>query len=299
MITVIIPTYNNEDLIERSIFSVLYQTMTDWELIVVDDGSTDKTPEILKRYIENEKIRVITNPENVGVGISRKIAIDVAKGEFITFLDSDDILNPDFLKLSLELQQQHDSDVVYTSYTILFPDGRTQIVPAGDYIMEHAATPQLHFVQDKKFLTGKLFRKSLLEKIPWSPKRVAEDVQTLFFATYEAEKVRSSSYSGYVHCFREGSLLANAAMEICYCGSIQAEIEMYEYLQDKNDPEMVEFILRDIIRDYTMFNTELYYGNGGVTWEGLTKHKLDKQYDEITDWVEKHKKIIESCRKQR
>ena len=79
MITVIIPTYNNEDLIERSIFSVLYQTMTDWELIVVDDGSTDKTPEILKRYIENETIRVITIPDNVLLVISRNIAIDVAK----------------------------------------------------------------------------------------------------------------------------------------------------------------------------------------------------------------------------
>lgn len=294
MITIIIPTYNNEQTIERAIRSVVMQTYVDWELIIINDKSTDKTLDICKHYAEMyQNIRVINNEENVGAGIARQIGLKDAKGEFITFLDSDDLLMADFLYQSMELQKQHDSDVVYTSYTILYPQGIQQVIPAGDFIMEGEATPQLHFVQEKKFLTGKIFRKSLLEKIPWSDKRVGEDVQTLFFATYMANKVRSSSYSGYVHCFREGSLLANAPYAMCFCGSTIAEQEIIDFLIEHNEERLWKYILTMCWYNYNLILQKLDEGKE-ITKKEMRKH--NDMWKQVQVWFKTHKEYVKQIK---
>ena len=252
MVSVIIPTYNNEATIDRAIVSVMMQSFKDWELIVVNDGSTDGTGDILSAYKDRlgDKYTIITNEKNMGVGISRKRGVDAAKGEFITFLDSDDFLTPNFLEMNDFLQKQHDSDIVYTSTIILYPEGRAENVPSGDYIMTEDATVQCHFNNRLKFLTGKLYRKSILDQITFSPKRIGEDVQTVFFATYLAEKVRSSNYAGYVHAFREGSLLANAPDFFCYCHSSLAQIEIIEFLKERDDKTVLPFLLKTGYDDF-------------------------------------------------
>lgn len=291
MVTVIIPTYNNQDTIERAIFSVISQTYIDWELVIINDASTDKTSEIIQHYAEfyPNKIKVLTNKENTGVGIGRQLALKAASGEFVTFLDSDDFLMADFLKMSMELQSQHDSDVVYTSYTILYPQGIQQVLPSGDFIMEGEATAQLHFIQEKKFLTGKIFRKSLLESIPWSNKRVGEDVQTLFFATYQANKVRSSSYSGYVHCFREGSLLADAPFFFCYCGSAIAEQEIIDYLIERNDEKLWKYLLTTAWINY---NTALAAIDKGTEIKKKDVRDNKKAWKQVQDWYKSHESYL-------
>lgn len=293
MVSVIIPTYNNEETIDRAIFSVVSQTSQDWEIIVVNDGSTDRTSEILAKYSNyGDKFKVINNEKNVGVGISRMNGIKAAKGAFITFLDSDDLLKPDFIKMSMELQEQHNSDIVYTSYTILYPQGITQVLPSGDFIMEGEGTSQLHFVQEKKFLTGKIFRKNILESIPWSEKRIGEDVQTLFFATYVADKVRSSSYSGYVHCFREGSLLADAPYFFCYCGSTQAEHEIIDFLIEKNDERLWKYLLAASVNNYNIINKAIKEGKQ-VTRKDVKENKV--AFEEIKQWYKSHAKYIKEA----
>lgn len=234
MITVVIPTYNNEKTIERAILSIVAQSYTDWELIVVNDCSTDGTAEVVKKYLTDPRICLITNEVNQGVGVSRKVGIDNSKGEFITFLDSDDFLRPDFLEVSTLLQKQQNADVVYTSFTVMYETGAYQVLPSGDYLMTDEATCQLHYIQPLKFLTGKLIRRTLIDKIPWSLKRVGEDVQTLLFLTYEADVVRSSSYSGYIHIIRDGSLLCNKPQFYLGCQSLLVQIEIAEYFKDKS-----------------------------------------------------------------
>ncbi len=88
MFSVIIPTFNRANYIKRAIDSVLNQSYKDFELIVIDDGSSDNTPLVLKSY--KDKIKVITNKSNKGVSYSRNIGIKIAKNPIIAFLDSDD-----------------------------------------------------------------------------------------------------------------------------------------------------------------------------------------------------------------
>lgn len=288
MYSIIIPTYNNESTIERAIVSVMMQSLSDWELIVVNDGSTDGTAFILSMYKNRlgDKMTIVTNETNVGVGISRKKGLDMAKGDFITFLDSDDFLTPSFLEMNEFLQKQHDSDIVYTSTIILYPEGHVENVPSGDFIMTDDATVQCHFNNRLKFLTGKLFRKSLLEKIKFSPKRIGEDVQTVFFATYIADKVRSSNYAGYVHAFRNDSLLANAPEFYCYCHSSLAQIEIIEFLKERNDKTIFPFLLKTAYDDFNKMQL-------AVKQKQISKKELEKNADawnELKVWYKKHTK---------
>ena len=98
-ISVVIPTYNRVTFLKDAIDSVLAQTFLDFELIVVDDGSTDETPKLLSSY--NNKVRVITQT-NQGPSAARNRGIETAKGEWIAFLDSDDVWKPDKLKKQVQ-----------------------------------------------------------------------------------------------------------------------------------------------------------------------------------------------------
>lgn len=290
-ITVIIPVYNGEEYIRKAIDSVLNQTYKEHELIVVDDCSTDGTSDILQEY--SGRIRVIRHDKNMGVGVARQTGIDAATGDYITFLDSDDYLSEDFLEMNLMLAKQHDSDVVYTSFAVYYPDQKVfMVIPSGDFIMSGEATPQLHFWAQKKFLTGKLFRTSLVRQIRFSPKRIGEDVQTLFFLTYLADKVRSSSYSGYVHTFRKGSLLADAPYFLCFCGSTMAELEIAEFLYGKQDWKLFRYVFGITYRNY--LTIQEHVRKGVFSDDEISANH--ESWDFINNWFSTHDDYIQKLK---
>lgn len=114
MISVIIPTYNVEKYISSAIESILNQTYTDWELIIVDDCSSDRTVEIVKKYTKgNSKIRLINRTNNSGgARLPRFDGILAAKGEFVTHIDSDDFVESDYLQKMLHTYQNTQPTIV-------------------------------------------------------------------------------------------------------------------------------------------------------------------------------------------
>ncbi|HVG14931.1 MAG TPA: glycosyltransferase family A protein [Chitinophagaceae bacterium] len=97
MLTVITPTYNRAYMIERTINSMLIQSYSDWEYIIIDDGSTDNTEEMIQTYLGDKRIRYIRK-ENTGAAHTRNVGVSYATGEFVTFLDSDDEALPGWLE---------------------------------------------------------------------------------------------------------------------------------------------------------------------------------------------------------
>lgn len=115
MITVITPTYNRAEYLGNAIDSVLAQTYTDFELLVVDDNKPESearkaTEEVMKKY-HDPRIRYIRNPKNVGGAESRNVGIYEAKGEYIAFLDDDDMYQPDRLEAQFKKMVENDWDV--------------------------------------------------------------------------------------------------------------------------------------------------------------------------------------------
>lgn len=112
MISVIVPAYNSERWVEAAVRSVLSQSENDWELIIVDDGSTDRTGELCDSFaMTDSRIRVI-HRDNGGLSVARNSGIDVARGEWITFLDADDVLAPYALQTLLETAHRCGADIV-------------------------------------------------------------------------------------------------------------------------------------------------------------------------------------------
>ena len=115
IISIISPIYNSEKYLDQMILSVKNQTFTNWELILIDDKSTDNTWKKIKKY-ESSKIKIIKNKKNFGAGISRNIGTKLSRGRYITFLDSDDYWDKNFLKKTLNFIKKNNYDFVFTSY---------------------------------------------------------------------------------------------------------------------------------------------------------------------------------------
>ncbi|WP_426595914.1 glycosyltransferase family 2 protein [Pectobacterium brasiliense] len=117
LVSIIMPTYNSEHTLEESINSVLSQTYINWELIITDDCSDDLTQEILKKYSEYEKrIKFFVNEVNMGAGFSRNRSIDAAEGDYIAFLDSDDLWLPEKLEKQINFMSNNNYALTYTAY---------------------------------------------------------------------------------------------------------------------------------------------------------------------------------------
>lgn len=117
LLTVIMAAYNAERHIAESIDSVIAQTVSDWELIVVDDGSRDRTTKIVAGYTRvDSRIRLISQPANLGPAHARNLAIEQARGELMAFIDSDDIWFSEKTEKQLSEMQLLGADISYTSY---------------------------------------------------------------------------------------------------------------------------------------------------------------------------------------
>jgi len=112
-VSVIMPTYNAAHFLPRAIESVCAQTLTDWELIVVDDGSTDGTVEVIRDYLTDPRIRFLQNPQNMGPSHARNRALDVATGQWIALLDADDWYEPQRLEKMVGTAEAFKVGIVY------------------------------------------------------------------------------------------------------------------------------------------------------------------------------------------
>lgn len=117
LVSIIMPVYNSEKFLDTAIQSVLDQTYSEWELIVINDASTDKSKEKLEKYTD-QRIKVIENKENLGIAKSRNKGITLANGDYISFLDSDDWWLPEKLVQQLQLMKNKSIDFSCSAYYV-------------------------------------------------------------------------------------------------------------------------------------------------------------------------------------
>lgn len=136
-ISVIVPVYQAEKFLHRCLDSVARQTFSDWELILVDDGSTDGSAALCDRLAaKDNRVRVFHRKKNQGVSEARNLGINEAKGEYITFLDADDCYEFQALETLWNLREQSGADAAACGLTYLWPDGKQSVqsqLPAGVY----------------------------------------------------------------------------------------------------------------------------------------------------------------------
>lgn len=214
-ISVIVPVYKVEDCLPACVESILAQSFRDFELILVDDGSPDRCGEICDAYAESDpRVRVI-HQENQGLSGARNSGMDVAQGEYITFIDSDDLVTKDCLAVFYSVIREHDADIV-TGLSYDFPDGHLpesfyvheQRVPSCD-VFEGKAASLEHYAGNWKLSVSaatKLFSRELIRDMRFPVGRVHEDQAFVPPAYYQSRKVVYIDTSVYYYRVRQGSI---------------------------------------------------------------------------------------------
>lgn len=125
LVSVIMPAYNAAPFIEEAINSVISQTITDWELLVIDDGSKDDTRQIAAEFSEKDpRIQLVVNEENMGVARTRNRGMDLYRGRYVAFLDSDDYWESRMLEKMIARAEETGADIIYCSYSLVDENGK-------------------------------------------------------------------------------------------------------------------------------------------------------------------------------
>lgn len=219
MVSVIVPVYNVEQYLKEAIESIIGQTYKDIEIILVDDGSTDKSGNICDEYKEkDDRIKVI-HQENKGLSGARNSGLDVCAGEFVAFLDSDDALASDAIEKWVEVFEKTGADIVESNYAIykgdkpmdetMLPKLPKRIAPndnsEGLYTYKEALLLQC-FGKIGKNVWNKLYRRHIWDKIRFPEGQNYEDVDIILQVLGEAEKVYILDDKLVMHRKRKGSI---------------------------------------------------------------------------------------------
>lgn len=180
MISIIVPVYNVEKYLKKCIESVLRQTYKDFELILVNDGSTDKSGKICDEYLKLDKrIRVI-HKKNGGLSDARNIGIKAAKGEYIAFLDSDDWIENNCYETLINLIKENNADISICNFKSVIND-KEQLDKYEKFVIEKfnniEALNQIYDKKNVEFILAwnKLFKKELLENNKFPKGKIHED----------------------------------------------------------------------------------------------------------------------------
>ena len=214
LISVIIPVYNVEDYLHYAIESLEKQTYKNFEIILVNDGSTDDSGKLCDEYSEKYSNVRVFHKENGGLSDARNFGVQKAKGEFITFLDPDDYLEAYSLELLADIQEKHNCDIVstrvkatelynvYSNHSLTEEDFKNVIVMDHDIFLEEAFYDKVATVS----ACGKLYRKSILE-IPFPKGRIYEDLYIISEHVGKANKIVHTPLQIYNYYKRQGSIV--------------------------------------------------------------------------------------------
>jgi hypothetical protein len=212
MISVIIPVYNVEDYLRNALESLLNQTFKDFEVILVNDGSTDSSGTICESYACRYKNFHVYHKANGGQSDARNYGLEKASGEFVTFLDSDDYFEPYALEVFIKLQKKYDADIVSTKEkevkTIEIKDQQVEIPELEDTVLLLDSKEFLEkgFYNDNVTVSngGKLYKKQVLQVI-YPKGKIYEDLYVFAEIALNASKVVHTDIQVYNYLIREGS----------------------------------------------------------------------------------------------
>ncbi len=155
-ISIIIPIYNREKYLNECLDSVLNQTLRELEIICIDDGSTDSSTEILRRYAKTDERIIVLRQEHSNAGQARNYGIDVATGKCIYFLDSDDVISENnALEILYNLCEQENLDIAIFNYAYL--DDKSGNVHAGNWVKRDRIPTEIHSAEDVQYSLFQLF----------------------------------------------------------------------------------------------------------------------------------------------
>lgn len=237
-VSVVVPCYQVEKYLAKCVDSILNQTFADYEIILVNDGSTDATAEICDRYaVAHSNIRVV-HKANGGLSDARNAGMKCANGTHICFIDSDDYIHPDYLKTMYQIAAEESADVVVCAYEKVYETNEPALntvrsvkntVFSGD-----EAVRQLILSQKlMNYAWNKLYRIALFNDVQYPVGKRWEDIGATYKLLNKSKKVVYTDAILYFYLQREGSITASS--------NIRNSLDQYDLLTERYNDLRVDY----------------------------------------------------------
>ncbi len=240
LISVVVPVYNVEDYLEECVESIRAQTYRNTEIILVNDGSTDRSAELCREYARKDERIIVAEQSNSGLSQARNRGIETAKGEYIAFVDSDDYIAPEMLSRLYGRMAEDGSDLALCGYWTV-DENRKPLVPCRVRDGCLSGMEALSMLSSNEFrgvafgiACNKLYRKDLFDGIRFPPGKYHEDVFTLHLLLDRSAKV--SVVDDYLYFYRQrGNSITKEGYSVRHLDGVEGFYRRYCYYRSKGE----------------------------------------------------------------
>lgn len=264
MISIIVPVYNIENYINKCIDSIINQTYKDIEIILVDDGSTDRSGNVCDDYEKKDKRIKVIHKTNGGLSDARNAGIDVAQGDFLGFIDGDDYIHPQMFEILLDIITKSNSDIAICSYEKV-----EEYKSVNDIEINKSEYKEI-IIQDKELYSlvtnlrtedvvawNKLYRKNIFENLRYNKDRLHEDQWLIPYIVHKCKKIVKVETKLYYYVERVGSITKSINTKRIY-DLVESLLNTCKLLNEWNQFEeqqlMARHLLNIIIDQYSELN---------------------------------------------
>lgn len=236
LISIIVPVYNVEKYLDKCIESIVNQTYTSLEIILIDDGSSDNCPAICDNWAEKDNRIKVIHKSNGGLSDARNCGIAASTGKHIAFVDSDDYIEPDMYEKLSKTMLSTASDVVFCKHRSVYENEQYAVSSADSYdITEYAPQDAMSALIDDKIrqvVWNKLYKAELIKDTPFDVGKCHEDEFWSYKIIGKSSKTTGIDYTGYNYLQRENSIMNNNYTMKRF-DAVEAKILRQKYLDSK------------------------------------------------------------------
>lgn len=254
LVTIIVPCYKVEKYIRNCIESILHQSYTNWELILVDDGSPDRSGEICDEYAKiDDRIRVI-HKKNGGLSSARNVGLDIMRGEYVSFLDSDDFWHSDYLNILMGYIITENAEIAQCGF---IRGEETTFPPFNKKESYQAYDNHNIFTSDvaKIIMCGKVYKADFFKEVRMPVGLINEDDWTTWKLYYQARKIIVTNRPLYYYTYNSTSIMGvnKKKPDLRYFGAYEERINYFRKSGEKD--------LEDVSRMQLCKSLMLLYAN--------------------------------------
>lgn len=240
LISVIVPIYNVEKYLARCVDSIVNQTYKNLEIILVDDGSPDRCPQMCDDYAEKDSRIKVVHKKNGGLSDARNAGIAVATGEYISFIDSDDYVSDDFFECLLDVINKENSDIAECSVVKFYEDNRfdefSDDLSVKTYDTQDAMSALIAENPFHQHVWNKLYKTELVKDIPYAVGKLNEDEFWTYQVFGRANKVARLNKTMYYY-FQRNSSIMGVGYNIRRLDALEGKANRQKYIEN-NFPDL-------------------------------------------------------------
>lgn len=294
LISIIIPVYNSADTIEKCICSLQKQTYNNLQIIIIDDGSSDNSYDICYKMQKQDNRIFILKKENKGVSSARNLGVKIADGKYITFVDSDDLIDFDYIETLYNKIKQYDADVVVSNGADLLNGEIKYSGKKHKDILLNGEKCIKELLNEKLFYStcwGKLYKAEIVKNCEFDEEMyIAEDLKYLISVFFFCQKVVITDIEKYFYNQRQGSAIRSGfnekwILEINYC---------MELIKQYKNTELEYYAIKRYIRvnETCLLFFKISYSDYSLLKNNIKQFKYQYMRNKLTTPKEKFKIII-------